>query len=303
MSDLLKPRLGTRGSPLALWQTEQVAQRLIQQLPGCQPEICIIKTQGDSILDLPLAQIGDKGLFTQELEQALLKQEIDLAIHSLKDLPTGLPEGLALGAILERHDPHDVLVSQGDVLLQDLPAGAVVGTGSQRRRTQLMQARPDLIFQDLRGNIQTRLNKLDRGDYAAILMARAALDRLQLSHRISQVLPLALMLPAVGQGAIGVEISESRQDLKTLLAALHDPNTGLCCGAERSFLHALGGGCQTPLGAYATLLAEDPSQMLLYGYLSTEDGQHFWREKIEGPAADAEALGIELAQRLKMQLK
>ena len=244
MTETLRLKLGTRGSPLALWQTEQVAARLRAQLPGCEPEICIIKTQGDKILDLPLAQIGDKGLFTKELEQALLNREIDLAVHSLKDLPTELPEGLALGAILERHDPHDVLVSSQNITLQDLPTGAVVGTGSQRRRTQLMQARPDLVFQDLRGNIQTRLSKLDRGDYAAIVMAQAALDRMQLHHRISQVLPMAIMLPAVGQGAIGIEISAERQDLQAVLAALHDPETGRCCGAERAFLRALGGGAR-----------------------------------------------------------
>ncbi len=301
MTETLRPRLGTRGSPLALWQTEQVALRLKQQLPGCEPQICVIKTQGDRILDLPLAQIGDKGLFTQELETALLQNEIDLAVHSLKDLPTELPSGLALGAILERHSPHDVLVSQGHLQLEDLPAGALVGTGSQRRRTQLMQARPDLVFQDLRGNIQTRLNKLDRGDYAAIVMAQAALDRLQMSHRISQVLPLALMLPAVGQGAIGIEISEARADLKTVLSALHDLPTGLACRAERAFLRALGGGCQTPLGAYALFSADSPEQLLLYGYLSSEDGAHFWRDRIEGPATEPEALGRQLAERMKAQ--
>lgn len=302
MTEGSRLRLGTRGSPLALWQTEQVAERLRRYLPGCEPEICVIKTQGDKILDLPLAQIGDKGLFTKELEQALLSEAIDFAVHSLKDLPTELPPGLALGAVLERHDPHDVLVSRQGLLLEDLPPGAVVGTGSQRRRTQLQQARPDLIFQDLRGNIQTRLAKLDRGEYAAIVMAQAALERLELGHRITQVLPMALVLPAVGQGAIGIEVSAARQDLQAILAVLHDFETGLCCSAERAFLRAWGGGCQTPLGAWAQLQTETPNLLTLYAYLSSEDGRYFLRDKLSGPAAQPELLGQQLAERMRQAM-
>lgn len=284
---------------MALWQTEQVAARLRKYLPDCEPEICVIKTQGDKILDRPLAQIGEKGLFTQELEQALLAEKIDLAVHSLKDLPTELPPGLALGAVLERHDPHDVLVSREGILLEDLPSGAVVGTGSQRRRTQLQHIRSDLVFRDLRGNIQTRLAKLDQGDYAAIVMAQAALERLELKHRITQVLPISWMLPAVGQGAIGIEIASHRRDLQAILTVLHHPETGMCCSAERAFLRAWGGGCQTPVAAWAQLKSEVPASLTLWAYVSSEDGVHYLRDQLSGPANQPELLGLQLAERMR----
>lgn len=240
--------LGTRGSPLARWQTEHVLFVLRQVFPELKTQVEIIKTQGDQILDLSLAQMaqqGDKGLFTKELEQALLDQKIDLAVHSLKDLPTRLPDGMMIGAILERHAPNDVLVlpqNQNLQNLEELPPGSLIGTGSLRRQTQLQRLRPDLRFADLRGNIQTRLDKLDRGDFAAILMARAALERLGKTDRISLILPSAQMLPAVGQGAIAIEIRDKDPDTFELLQKINHLPTALCCQAERAFLRHLGGG-------------------------------------------------------------
>lgn len=287
--------LGTRSSPLARWQTEQVLAQLHAAHPGLQTEVRLIKTQGDRILDLPLAQIGDKGLFTKELEQALYAGEIDLAVHSLKDLPTTLPPGLDLGAILERHAPQDVLVSKDNIPLAELPAGALVGTGSLRRKTQLQALRPDLNFADLRGNIQTRLGKLDRGDYAAILMARAALERMGLHSRIAEILPTALMLPAVGQGAIAVEIREDDARSREWLTPLHHGDTDLCCRAERAFLRRLGGGCEKPIGGYAVRQGD---ALELYGYLASVDGTERLKDHLLGPAASPETLGIELAEKM-----
>jgi hydroxymethylbilane synthase len=300
MSEQPGLRLGTRGSPLALWQTRQVEARLNQLFPALQTEICILNTRGDQILDRPLAAIGDKGLFTQELEEGLLQGSLDLAVHSLKDLPTELPPGLALGAILERHAPWDVLVSRDQRALAELPPGALIGTGSQRRQRQLQQARPDLRFADLRGNIQTRLNKLARGDYDAIVMAQAALDRLELTQVVREMLPPEIMLPAVGQGAIGVEIAAARPDLAPFLTALNDPLSAACCLAERAFLRAMGGGCQTPLGAWARLNPTQADELWLSGYLALESGEG-WRAQVSGTIKAPEALGQALAQRLPRQ--
>lgn len=287
--------LGTRGSPLARWQTEQVLHALHTAAPELETEVKVISTKGDQILNLPLAQIGDKGLFTKELEQALYRQEIDLAVHSLKDLPTTLPEGLEIAAILERHSPQDALVCRNGYTLETLPEGALVGTGSLRRRTQLQQLRPDLRFQDLRGNIQTRLGKLDRGDYDAIVMARAALERMGLRERIATIFPPSLMLPAVGQGAIAVETRLGDRQTQEWLSRIHHPETALCSRAERACLKRLGGGCEKPIAAYALL---EGDELQLYGYLSSEDGQQFLREHLKGSASEAEKLGIQLAEAL-----
>lgn len=287
--------LGTRGSPLARWQTEQVLHALHQRHPGLQAEVSVIKTQGDRILDLPLAQIGDKGLFTKELETALFAQEIDLAVHSLKDLPSTLPEGLELGAILPRHAPQDVLVTRDGRGLDDLPAGACVGTGSLRRKVQLQRLRPDLHFADLRGNIQTRLSKLDRGDFEAIVMARAALERLGMDERIATIFPASLMLPAVGQGAIAVEIRSDDLRTRELLSAIHDIPTAICCGAERAFLKRLGGGCEKPIAGHA-LLHDDSLE--LYGFVASIDGQQQLQAHLKGSPESPEALGNALAEQL-----
>lgn len=290
-----KLTLGTRGSPLARWQTEQVLHALRQEWPDLVLEVQIIKTKGDQILDLPLHEIGDKGLFTKELENALYNQEIDLAVHSLKDLPTTLPEGLDIGAILARHAPQDVLVSRERLALDKLPEGALIGTGSLRRRNQLLQHRADLRFADLRGNIQTRLLKLDRGDYDAIIMARAALERMGLHERICTILPPSLMLPAVGQGAIAVEIRAHDSQTRHWLKSIHDLPSDTICRAERAFLKQLGGGCEKPIAAYGLLQNE---HLTLYGYLSSVDGQRFLHDQITGPATEATQLGITLAKQM-----
>jgi len=287
--------LGTRNSPLARWQTEQVLYALHHQVPGLTLEVKAIATKGDQILDLPLHQIGDKGLFTKELEQALYADEIDLAVHSLKDLPTSLPPGLKIGAILERHAAQDVLVSRGHIPLEQLPPQALIGTGSLRRRNQLQHLRPDLCFQDLRGNIQTRLHKLERGDYAAIIMARAALERMGLHASITTILPPASMLPAVGQGAIAVEIRSSDHKTEQYLAAIHHLPTARCCQAERAYLRHLGGGCETPIAGYAILEQE---QLTLYGYLASIDGQTFLKDHLKGSVSDPEGLGLALAEKM-----
>lgn len=290
--------LGTRGSPLARWQTDHVLHLLHLQHPKLQTEVTVIKTQGDRILDLPLAQIGDKGLFTKELETALLSQQIDLAVHSLKDLPSTLPEGLALGAILPRHAPQDVLVTRHGEGLDDLPEGACIGTGSLRRKTQLQRLRPDLRFADLRGNIQTRLSKLERGDFDAIVMARAALERLGLDKFIATIFPPALMLPAVGQGAVAVEIRDGDSRTLELLKAIHDEPTALCCQAERAFLRRLGGGCEKPIAGHALLHEQE---LEIYGFIASVDGTRQIQGHLTGFANAPEDLGIALAESLLAQ--
>lgn len=287
--------LGTRGSPLALWQTEKVLYALHQAFPDLQLETEIIKTQGDKILDIPLAEIGDKGLFTKELEQALYDRRIDLAVHSLKDLPTTLPDGLTLGAVLERHAPQDALVTQDGKGLEDLPAGALIGTGSLRRQTQLQHLRPDLKFSDLRGNIQTRLMKLDRGDYQGILMARAALERMGLQSRIATIFPTSLMLPAVGQGAIAIEIRMSDPAVESLLSSIHDRATACCVFAERAFLKTVEGGCDKPIAAHARLTGDT---LDLYCMIASLDGKTILKEHLTGSAEHPVELGLQLAEQI-----
>jgi hydroxymethylbilane synthase len=292
--------LGTRGSPLALWQTEQVKQALLKVLPNLTVHVQIIQTQGDKILDRPLAAIGDKGLFTKELEQALYAKTIDVAVHSLKDLPSTLPEGLAISAILQRHQPFDALVSQDHLTFDALPQGALVGTGSLRRKTQLQQLRPDLDFADLRGNIQTRLAKLDRGDYAAIIMAQAALERMELGERISEVFSAETMLPAVGQGAIALESRLTDTALTERLQHIAHPETTACVTAERAYLKALGGGCEKPIAGYA-LIRE--GRLWLRGRIASVDGSQILEDALEIPFPDldlsaSEAMGSTLGERM-----
>lgn len=300
MADVTPARLvaGSRGSPLARWQTEWVIQQLKIQFPHTHFELQIIKTQGDKILDLPLHQIGDKGLFTKELEHALLAGQIDFAVHSLKDLPVILPDGLQLGAILERHDPHDVLVTPHARFLSELPAKALIGTGSLRRRTQLQQVRPDLVYQDLRGNIETRLEKLDRGDYQGIIMAKAALERLNLGHRITQVLPMNLMLPAVAQGVVAVECRAEDEVMQSVLQRIHHAATAAVAQAERAFLEALGGGCHVPIAAHASAENE---VLHLYGLVAAPDGSQVLKAKHVGQVSQPAQLGRDLAAQLLEQ--
>jgi hydroxymethylbilane synthase len=267
--------IASRGSQLALWQARWVSAQLTALGHECLIEI--VKTTGDKITDVPLAKIGGKGLFTKEIEEALLDGRADLAVHSLKDLPTELPGGLALAAVPEREDPHDAVVGRK---LADLPAGATVGTSSLRRAAQLRRLRPDLIIESIRGNLGTRLRKLDEGQYAAIVLAAAGLKRLGWAGRIAQILPAEAMCPAVGQGALAIETRASGAGWDACAVA-----------AERAFLRALGGGCQVPIGAYATVNGE---QLHLAGLVIAPDGSAVVRAERDGPASEAENIGAAL---------
>jgi hydroxymethylbilane synthase len=292
--------IGSRGSKLALWQAEWVKTQIEQLSPESHVQIEIIKTSGDRLKDAPLSVIGGQGVFTKEIEEALLSGRIDVAVHSLKDLPTTVPEGLTIGAITEREDPRDAIILKfGDMrpvsTLQDLSADAVVGTSSQRRMAQLKHARPDVHIREVRGNVDTRLRKLDEGGYDAIILASAGLRRLELTRRISLMLPLSEMLPAIGQGALGVQIRATSSALAELGAQLDHPETSAACTAERAFLRAMGGGCQLPIAGHAQIIA---GVLKLEGLVGSSDGARLLRESIEGPASDATRLGAELGQRM-----
>ena len=287
--------IGTRSSKLALWQADYVAARLREAYPGLTVEKRLMTTKGDKILDAPLAKIGGKGLFTKELEQAMLAGEIDLAVHSLKDMPTEVPEGLAIAAITKRADPGDAFVSNRYASLAALPAGAAIGTSSLRRRAQLLHARPDLTIRDLRGNVNTRLAKLDAGEYDAAVLAVAGLKRLGFAARIREVLPQSLLLPAVGQGALAIETRAADAAVRERVAFLADAGTTACAHAERAFLARVEGGCQVPVGVYAQPAA---AGMAVEAVIASLDGARLYRDRVEGAAADAAALGTELADRL-----
>lgn len=291
--------IGSRGSKLALWQAEQARQRLQALDPQIEISIEIIKTTGDVKSD-PLSVIGGKGVFTKELEDALLDRRIDIAVHSLKDLPTILPEGLAISAICEREDARDALVLRSDlngsdVSLLSLPERAVVGTSSQRRLAQLKALRGDVVVRDLRGNVDTRIRKLDEGQYDAVILASAGLLRLGLGNRISARIPLSDMLPAVGQGAIAIETRSDDECTLETTSRLDHRETRLACLAERSFLRALGGGCQLPIAAHAVL---DRDSLMLDGLVAKPDGSEIWRDRLSGPANSGEAVGSSLAELL-----
>jgi hydroxymethylbilane synthase len=294
-------RIGSRKSQLALVQTYWVQEQLQKIFPDRNFEVHTMSTQGDKILDVALAKIGDKGLFTKELEQSMLNQEIDLAVHSLKDLPTRLPAGLILGAITEREDPADALVVrqqfQGNTLA-NLPPGSVIGTSSLRRLAQLRHHYPHLQFKDIRGNLNTRLAKLDAGEYDALVLAVAGLQRLGMGDRIHQVISPEISLHAVGQGALGIECREDDPEILDLLKALEHQPTAQCCLAERAFLRELEGGCQVPIGVNTSL---DDSKLLLKGVIASVDGQRLVQGQIKGSTQQSEALGQQLAQQLKSQ--
>ena len=290
--------IGTRQSLLAMWQSEHIASRLREQYPGCEVVLKKIVTKGDRILDVPLAKIGGKGLFTKEIEQELLDGTIDLAVHSLKDMPTVLPPGLCLTAITARAKVGDAFVSNKYASFDELPPGAVVGTSSLRRRAQLLAARPDLKVLDLRGNVDTRLRKLDEGQYDAIILAVSGLQRLGHGDRVTQYLPHELCLPAVGQGALAIECREDRVELRQQLAFLQDESTRICTSAERAFLGLVEGGCQVPIGVHATLGGEGGSTVHVEAIIADLAGRTVLRDRISGPAADAEALGRTLGNRM-----
>ena len=292
-------KIATRQSPLALWQAEHIRARLNALYPDLTVELVKFVTQGDKILDTPLAKIGGKGLFVKELEAALLDGRADLAVHSMKDVPMHLPEGLTLAVICEREDPLDAFVSNHYMHFGELPLGAKVGTSSLRRKCQILQLRPDLEIVDLRGNVGTRLSKLDDGLYDAIILASAGLKRLGLADRIRHCLAPIMSLPAVGQGALGLECRSDDAELLKLIAPLQHEETSICVRAERAFNAYLEGGCQVPIAGYATLLNDD--QLQIEGRVGSVDGQTLLKEQLVGEIANAEQLGEQLAQRLLAQ--
>lgn len=287
--------IGTRSSKLALWQADFVADCLRKEYPGLVVEKKLMTTKGDKILDAPLAKIGGKGLFTKELEQEMLEGGIDLAVHSLKDMPTEVPEGLVIGAITKRADPGDAVVSLKYGHFADLPEGAKVGTSSLRRKAQLLHARPDLKIQDLRGNVNTRLRKLEKENFDAIVLAVAGLTRLGFKDRIAEVMPREIMLPAVGQGALAIEARGDDKEILELLSFLNDVDMAACARGERAFLAKVEGGCQVPVGVYGSV---EQDELQLEAVIASLDGARLYRDKITGAKAEAEKLGGELAEKL-----
>jgi len=287
--------IGSRGSPLALAQSKGVKAELERHHPHLEVEIVIIKTSGDVFSQAPLSQIGGKGLFTKEIEESLLQKKIDLAVHSLKDLPTTLPPGLCLAAVSRREDVRDAFVSNKYQSLEELPLGAVIGTSSLRRQSQLLQIRWDLEIRNLRGNLDTRLRKLDEGQYEAIILACAGLIRLGLAHRIVEKIPVEQICPAIGQGALGIEARA--EDAVTLerLQCLDHQETRLATEAERAFLKRLGGGCQVPIAAYARVAN---GQLQLDGVITSIDGKQVYRYSAQSDLQNAEGLGIRVAESL-----
>ena len=287
--------IASRESALAMWQALHIQARLQALYPSCDVQILGMTTTGDQILDSPLSRIGGKGLFVKELEMALADGSADLAVHSMKDVPMNLPEGFAMAATGEREDPRDAFVSNNFSALEDLPHGSIVGTSSLRRQSQIQARFPNLKIESLRGNVQTRLRKLDEGQYAAIILAAAGLIRLGLGDRIRQFISPALSIPAVGQGALGIEINANRTDLIDILAPLNHIDTQLCVEAERGFSRALAGSCTVPLGAYAV---RNGNNINITGFVASVDGKQILREKASGSINDAEAIGKTLAAKL-----
>ena len=287
-------RIGTRGSKLALVQAQWVKARLEEEYPGLDVQTVVIKTSGDRFLQTPIQAIGGKGIFVKEIEEALLRKEIDLAVHSMKDLPTELPSGLVIAAIPEREDSRDVVVCRQRQTLKDLPRGSKIGTGSLRRRAQLLNFRPDLAVVPIRGNVDTRLSKLDRGEIDALVMAAAGLTRLGCADRIDEFLAPEICLGAVAQGALGLETRDS-DAAADLVVFMHQPVTAVEVAAERAFLGRLGGGCQIPVGARARVAGQYLDMM---GVVADPDGQKLFRGQIKGAAREADKLGQELAERL-----
>ncbi|MGE0356516.1 MAG: hydroxymethylbilane synthase [Burkholderiales bacterium] len=288
-------RIATRESRLAMWQTEHVAARLLERHPGLAIEIVGMTTKGDRILDRPLAEVGGKGLFIKELEIALADGLADLAVHSMKDVPMELPEGFAMLPFGPREDARDAFVSIRHASLSSLPAGAIVGTSSLRRECQLRRAFPGLVIRPLRGNVNTRLAKLEAGDYDAIILAAAGLKRLGFGERIRELLPLELALPAIGQGVLAIEYPAARADVAALLAPFVDPAARAASDAERALGLVVEGSCEVPLGGHATVAGEE---LALEGFLGLPDGSRLVRERIEGPSLESTRLGRELGERI-----
>ncbi|PKL88366.1 MAG: hydroxymethylbilane synthase [Ignavibacteriae bacterium HGW-Ignavibacteriae-2] len=289
--------IGTRSSELALWQANFVKKELEKINKNIKVELHLVKTKGDKILDVALSKIGDKGLFTKELEIALLSGEIDIAVHSLKDLQTDIPKGLKLAAVSKRHEVEDVLIARKKgMTIEKLPEGATVATGSLRRRSQLKHLRPDLNIVELRGNVPTRIKKFLESDWDAIILARAGIERLKLKKHISSVIDKSLMLPAVGQGALGIEIKSDNKFAEEVVKTLHDDHSYYAVLAERALLKSLEGGCQVPIGAYAEVRSNG---LYLEGIVGSVDGTITFRKQVRGKKTDAEKLGRSLASDLK----
>ncbi len=287
--------IGTRGSKLALWQADWIRSNIKKQHPGLKVYLKIIHTSGDKILDVPLAQVGGKGLFVKEIEEELLEGEIDLAVHSMKDVPSELPAGLHLGYYTNQDDPRDVLINRGKKKFVDLPGEARVGTSSLRRQSQLLAARPDIKVFPIRGNVETRLRKLEDEQFDAVVMAAAGLKRLGLEENITEYLDPAICLPAVGQGVLGIELREKDSELHDLLLFLEEPETRTRLAAERSFLRKLEGGCQVPIGAFALV---QNGKIRREGMVASLNGESMIRESIEGETEEAGQLGIALAEKI-----
>jgi len=291
-SDII--RLGSRGSQLALWQAEHIRTE-VERHTGWKVEITKIKTTGDMILDVPLSKVGGKGLFVKEIEEALLENRIDLAVHSMKDVPTDLPPGLEIVCITRREDPRDAFLSGMYQSLEELPKGAKLGTSSLRRQTQLLGWRPDITIRPLRGNLDTRIRKMEEGHYDAIVLAAAGLRRLGWEGKIRQYLPADLSIPAIGQGALGIEIRGADARTREAVAFLNDPDTSVAVRAERGFLKRLEGGCQVPVAAHGTIAG---GTVTLVGLVGRPDGSEILRGRRSGPVGDPEAVGVALAEEL-----
>ncbi len=288
--------IGTRASALALWQANWVKEKLTSAYPEYKFELVKIKTKGDKILDVALAKVGDKGLFVKEIEEALIRKEVDLAVHSMKDVPTIIPEELKIGAICEREDPRDVFISADNKKLEDLPDGAVIGTSSLRRIAQLSKYKPGLVFKDLRGNLNTRFSKLASGEYSGMILACAGVKRLGLADKITQYLPFEVSLPAVGQGAVGIEIRQNDPLIENMVVEtlLHKP-TYIAILAERGLMRHLEGGCQIPIGANAKI---ENNKIKLKALVASLDGKQIYKAEMEGEIEYPEKLGIELGEKL-----
>jgi hydroxymethylbilane synthase len=288
-------RIGTRASALALWQAEWVKAELEKKYPGMAVSLTKIKTTGDKILDVPLAQVGGKGLFVKEIEEAMLEGEIDIAVHSMKDVPTFFPDGLHLSCITKREDPRDALLTRNNVTFNNLPKGAKVGTSSLRRQAQLMNVRPDFVIQQLRGNVDTRLRKLKEGQFDAIILAAAGVKRLGLAESVSEYIDPEISLPAIGQGALGIECRVDDRELNDLIAFFNHADTRTCVTGERALLRRLEGGCQVPIACYGQIKG---GALHLAGLVGSVDGKRIIKDALEGAPEKAEKLGVTLAEKL-----
>jgi len=296
LTKMINPiKIGTRGSKLALWQANWVKSVLEKKYPSTPVELIIIKTQGDKILDVPLAKVGGKGLFVKEIEQKLLARQIDIAVHSMKDMPADIPQGLCIGAIPERENPVDVFISRNGAGFSDLPAGSVIGTSSLRRGAQLRHARPDIVIRSIRGNLDTRLKKLESENFDALVLAAAGVKRLKLEHKITEYLDPGLMLPAIGQGALCIETRKDDAIVGPLVASLDHASTRSVVAGERAFLNRLEGGCQVPIAGHGRI---SENQFALTGLVAEIDGTRIIKGQKSGPLDSPETIGIDLAEEL-----